>query len=100
MKKPHLLIGLGSCVILFLGCCGGLSFWGYSLNTQEAKREYDAAEQLWSSGKKAEAAEKYRSIKQRGLGDAEREGVAQRIREFDTQQTKTEIETAHKQWSA
>jgi hypothetical protein len=82
------------------GCCGGLGYWGIQLNKQEARRDYDAAEELWSAGNRAEAVEKYRNIKTQWLGDAEKEVVQQRIREFDEEQTKTALAAAHKLWAS
>jgi hypothetical protein len=98
--KKGLLIGCASCGLLFFVCCGGFLFWGYSEGTRKAGEQFAAAEQLWSSGKKAEAVDIYKSISQTFLGAAEREVVAERVREFTTEQTKSEVAIAHKEWAA
>jgi hypothetical protein len=98
MKKV-LLIGGVLCLVLF-GCCGGFLYWGYSLNKQEARRDYDAAEELWSTGNKAEAVEKYRNIKRDFLNSADQAVVAERIREFDVEQAKKGLAVANDHWTA
>jgi len=97
--KKLLVIG-GVCFVLLVGCCGGFLYLGVRYGKQEAKREYEAAEELWSAGNKAEAVEKYRNIKKTWLGDAEKEVVEQRILEFDTEQANKGLAEGHKLWAA
>lgn len=62
-KKKLLVIGSVVAAVLFLSC-GGLFVVGLLVSNSErqaAKKDYAEAESLWSSGKKDEAAAKYRS---------------------------------------
>jgi hypothetical protein len=100
VKKGWLFAVLGVCFVLCSGCCGGFLFWGYTLNAQEARRDYDAAEQLWAAGKKAEAADKYKAIKRDYLGKEERAAVERRLQEFAAEQAKGEKDAGDQAWAA
>ena len=100
MKKLTILIGLGMCALLFTGCCGGLLFWGYALNTQDANREFTAAEAEWAIGNKADAVAKYKNLKKQFLSKDQQAVLDQRVREFMIEHTNRDLALAHQEWTA